>query len=818
MKMLKNPGIAILQMIQPNHRMMNLRYSGSKIFLLYQNTGKILLLLISLVFVLSVPLRAENNTILSIDVQGNNETSINLIKAASTLSSGENFTLGNIEQAVKNIYRMGMFEDVKIVGERSPQGLNVIITVKEYPRLQKVEFSGNKVIKEKKLSESVSIDSMEFVSPQKVKEAIVTLRKLYQEKGYVNSTIKTEPFESSGNRLILRFIIDEGERIRVKSIDFEGNNSISGKKLRKKMETHQKGLFRSGEYNEETFREDKNTLIDFYHKNGYINAEIITDTSWVAPNGEDLFLKIIFDEGDQYYFGEVDILGNSVFPVDKIKGSLTFEKGEIFSSEKLEESLANIYFLYQEDGYIFTQINDQKELVDSSANLILNIFEGQQARVNRIDITGNTRTYEKVIRREFAILPGEVFKRSKLIRTQRNVYYLNYFEDVRPDFEVLDNGDVNLEIQVVEKPIGRFQVGAGYNSRDNLVGTISVGWPNVLGRGWETEFSWEFGKQKQNLSFSFTEPWFLDTPTTVGLDLYNSLWKWSNYYTEQRRGGALRLGRRLRWPDDYFTVYLRYRLEQVSYFDFDDSYTPSYAYDLRSIDWPKLRSATRFTIKRDSRDSQLFANEGNMNSYSIEFAGNLLGGDEDFEMQSIQSNWYFKIWEYLIFVTKVRFGFLTNWMGNPDDVPFGERFFPGGVSYDGQLRGYDDRKISPIDYTDEEFDSTVTPDASGEYPMDTPSYPFRIGGRAMMILSTELRVPIAKDQLYFSVFSDMGNSWLRPSYMRSNDLYKSVGVGARLVAPLIGVIGFDAAYGLDDLNGDGDPEGWNFHFQIGPEY
>ncbi|MBN2543042.1 outer membrane protein assembly factor BamA [bacterium] len=763
---------------------------------------------------------ASDNTVVSVNVLGNNEISTTLIKSASTLTEGEKLSVGNMEAAIKNLYKTGMFEDVRIRAEKAPGGLDVFITVKEYPRLQKLEFIGNDEFKDKKLLEVTDIDSFEFVSPQKVKNGVNSIKDLYKEKGFANADVSTEAFESSSKRLILRFNIDEGDRVKVRKISFDGNQAFDDRKLRGKMDTHQKSLFRSGEFNEDTYEEDKTKILDYYKEKGYITVEITRDTIWYDETGENMYIRLFINEGVQYRFGKVNVEGNTILATDKITDAITFDENDIFSSSKYDESIANVYFIYQEEGYIFTQILDDKILEDGIVTVNLKIFEGDQAKINRMKITGNTRTFEKVIRREFALYPGEVFKRSKLMRTQRNVYYLNYFEDVKPDFKVLDDGTVDIIMEVVEKPVGRFQVGAGYNNQDYLVGNISIGWPNVLGRGWESEFTWEFGKRKQNISFSFTEPWFLDTPTTVGMDLYNSLWKWSNYYTEQRRGGALRLGRRLTFPDDFFSIYARYRLEEVSYFDFDDSYTPSYAYDLREIEWPKLRSALKMTITRDSRDSRLFANKGNMNSYSIEFAGNLLGGDEDFQKQEIRSNWYFQIWKYLVFVVKGNFSFLTNWLGDPDDVPFGERFFPGGISYDGQIRGYDDREISPIDYSEEVYDSSVTPDVTGTYPLDTPSYPFRIGGRSVLVLSSEFRVPITKDQLYFSVFSDIGNCWLRPSDLTLNPdkLYKSAGVGARLVAPMIGIIGFDAAYGFDDLDGDGNPERWNFHFQIGPEF
>jgi outer membrane protein insertion porin family len=534
--------------------------------------------------------------------------------------------------------------------------------------------------------------------------------------------------------------------------------------------------------------------------------------------GKRLSIAIWVEEGTKYRFGKLGIGGYTIYDSAAVWEKLKFKQGEIFSTEKLDESMSEIYFLFQEKGYIYAQVEDDRRVEGDSVNLNLSITEGKEAHIRKIEIVGNSRTFDKVIRREMAIYPGNTFVRSKLMRSVRNIYYLNYFGDVIPDFKVLENGDVDLVIAVEEKPIGKFQIGATYNSRDKLVGNISVGWPNVLGRGWETEFTWEFGKLRTNFSISFTEPWFLDVPTSVGFDIYSSELQSTGYYTELRQGASVRLGRRLSWPDDYFSLYWRYKLEQLKYYDFSSTYTPTTSYDLRTMSWPRIESGTTVTLGRDSRDSQMFATKGSKNLYALEVAGDYIGGDVAFQKQDFRSDWYFPLHKYLTFVIKGRAGYLTNAFGDdPEYVPYGERFFFGNFSNDGQIRGYQDRAISPIDTSDAIFDSNSTPDIAGNYPMTTPQQTFQIGGRVMGILTAELRVPIVRDQLYFSVFGDVGNMWRDAESIDFSLLKKGAGVGIRIVVPMLGVMGLDVGYGFDTDDRTAKKSGLQWHFQIGTE-
>ncbi len=757
-------------------------------------------------------------TIGEISVVGAKNTSESLIKMTSGLAEGQKYGASTVEDALRKIYKLGFFDNVTIRGVQSGDIIAVEIEVDEHPFASQLLFDGNEAIKDKELLEKSELVLNDVLTPKKTFHAVKKLRKAYIEKGFPNVAIETEAIETATGRVSVTFKIDEGQRVRVGGIEFFGNENISDGKLRRRMDTKRKSLFRSGKFDEAKYQEDLAKIESLYQNNGFITVKIASDSIRTDTLNARLFIDIRIEEGKRYYFGDISISGNTIYETDEVMNQLKFKKGDVFNGEKLDESLAEVYFLYQEKGYIYADVRDVRRLTADTVHLDIGLSEGIQAKVRKIEIAGNTRTFDRVIRREMSIYPGEVFHRSRMMRSVRNIYYLNYFNDVLPDFKILPDGDVDLIMNVEEKPVGRFQIGGTYNSRDKVVGNVSIGWPNMLGRGWESEFTWEFGANKKNVSLSFTEPWFMGKPTTVGFDIYNTELIWSSYYTELRTGGAVRLGRRLKWPDDYFSLYLRYKLEQFEYYDFSSSYNPTARYDLRTYDWPQVESATRGVIQRDSRDSKLFASKGSKNIYTVELAGGPLGGDVSFLKQDIAGDWFFPLHKYLTLVCKGRFGYLSNIFDSDlDDVPYSRRYFFGSYGYEGQIRGYSDRAISPIDTSAAEYDSSATPDISGRIPLVLPEQQFRLGGRVMTQFTVELRVPISRDQFYVSLFGDVGDSWRDFDEVDFMKMKRGLGAGVRLVIPMLGVMGVDVGYGFDKDDLQDEISGWQWHFQIGSE-
>ncbi len=753
---------------------------------------------------------AQNTRINKITVIGTEFTSPELVRVNSGLAEDQLFSTLALQDAIRSIYALGSYDDAKILVSKGPYGFDIEIHVHELPRVGKIEFSGNKKIKEDKLIKVIGFGKNAFLSKSKIFNAINSVRSKYSSEGYAGVTVKYDAKKASPGYVDIEFKIDEVKTSRIISIEFEGNKIYTDRKLRSLMDSKQKSILRSGKFDKQKYDEDLLKIEDLYRNKGYITAEIIKDSIGRVADG--INITIWIEEGEKFYYKGISFTGNEKFTDDELLSKVKLKKGDVFSQKKLENTIQDIYFAYTDDGYIHARVEPNRKISGDNVSLDVSIDEGPRARIRYLYIEGNNRTFENVIRREVILFPGQIFKRDLLFISQRNVYFLNFFEDVVPEFKVLPNGDVDLTLKVTEKPIGRFQIGAAYNARDKFVGSISIGYPNVLGRGWNTDVMFEFGKLINNLSLSFTEPWLFNTPTSSGFDIYNTTSEWEGNYTELRRGGAIRFGRKLFKPR-YFSVYARYKLESVKYFNISDSYVSSPSYDIRAIDWPQSESSLMLTIERDSRDSRLFASKGSKNSISIENSGGFIGGQIDFQKFWFKSDWYFPLYKYLTFVAKGHLVLLTNIFGNSEKVPYGERFYPGGISFDGQIRGYNDRSVGPILHSEPVFDSLVIPDANGNLPLIKPSYDYRAGGRAALILTSELRVPVIKDQLYFSTFVDAGNAWMKPRQINVRELVTGAGFGVRFVVPMMGIIGLDFGWGFDREKPD-----WQIHFQIGQEF
>ena len=746
--------------------------------------------------------------IAQIEVRGNRSVNQSLIVNMSGLVIGSELRSATIQEVIKRIYAMNLFSDIQIEWVESEDGVKLTIVVKEYPRVAEVEISGNKKIKREDIEEEINITPGRVTTPADVKTAVDEIKSLYNEKGYLSAQIESELIETEApGGVILKLKIDEGKKVKIKKIYVEGNEAFKASKIRKQMKNKEDRWWRGGEFKPDQYEEDKEKIIEFYKKKGYLDAQIVSDSLWYGPDKKNLFIQIMVNEGEKYKFGKVSWEGNKLFPLEKLSKLVRFKEGDIYSQKEYEETLGDIYFLYQEEGYLYSQVEDKTTTRGNVVNITYNITEGVPANVHYINIQGNTKTKEKVIRRELSVLPGQRFRRSLLMRSLRDVTYLNYFANVEPDYEVLENGDIDLIIKVEEKPTGQIMFGAGYSARDKLVGNIGLGIPNLFGNGQNLKLNWDFGKRRQTIELSFTEPWFRDTPTSVGFDIYQINRKWYDDFTEENKGFGLRLGRRLTWPDNYFRVYWRYRWEQIRYYDFadplvvidttgtDTTYIPHY---LSEVDWPRNSATTSFTIVRDSRDLPQFATKGSILSWNTELAAEFLAGDFFYHKHIFQASYFFPLLWKFVLATHLKVGVLD---GRDKDLPevYGERFSPGGTDPDGMIRGYSDGSIGPVD-------------AQGR----------KLRGRSVLVYNTGLQYPLVEQQMYLLLFADAGNAWLsgrsiRPFAFRhksDQDLFRSAGPGVRLVIPGMGVIGFDFGYAFD-----GPEKGeWRPHFQFGTTF
>jgi outer membrane protein insertion porin family len=722
--------------------------------------------------------------IAKIEVRGNKTTDEELIKESSMLQVGDEVTQSKLDNALKKVYKLGLFSDVKVKGETSEAGMHVIIEVVENPFLKEIIFIGNDHIKEKDLNEAIGAQTGEILSPQKIFKWTKKVKEKYKEKGFLLVGVSSD-ITTIEEQATLTFSINEGKRVRIRNIYFTGNSVYPDKRLGGLMKNKSKRWWRSGNFDEEEFYNDLDRITDFYKKNGYPKCEINEYEITYDEDQEWMIIRIDVNEGTVFYLGDVSFDDNEVISSEKLESVLKFKKGDKYNKEKLDDTMVEFYSLYTELGYIYSFIMPEEVIVNDTINMSYTIKEGDPAHLHKIIILGNSKTMEKVIRRELKIFPGELFQRSKLIDSQREVFNLGFFEDMKLDSkQANDEGDIDLILKIVEKEVGQFNAGMGYSQAWGVTGNISLNIPNLFGRGSTAYFSFEKGGKLANYSFGYTEPWFLDTPTTVGFDIFFLTRKW-DYFEDRKRGGTLRLGRpvpRLR----YTSLYSSYTLEKVTVTvdEEDVDYVSNYILDQRGTEW---RSSVAFSLVRDSRDYIFNATTGSRNSLTAEFSGGILGGDVDYQKYQLESRWYEKSFFNFVLMVRARFGLLEG-LSSSNTVPIYERFYLGGVG-DWGIRGYPDRSIGPRDGTS------------------------IIGGRAAFVFTTEYKYIITQGVNWITFF-DAGNTWNSFEGANLADLKKGVGTGIRIEVPMMGVLGFDIGYGFDKKSNGG----WNPHFQIGTSF
>jgi len=749
--------------------------------------------------------QAPDITLLGLSVVGNQQADAGLIVATSGLVVGEQLKGEKIQTAIRQLWKLELFSDIKVIADNvTTDGAFLIIRVKEFPRLELIDIGGGKKIGKDDIEEVIDLLPGQVLSPSVPILLKRKLEVLAEEKGYLLAEFTIEVRDGSEDNLkILHIRTKEGQKVKIKSIFFTGNLAYSEKKLRKRLDnTKQKALFKSGEFHRDKFEEDLSLLIDFYRENGYRDAHIIGDTIWYSDNLKRMFIDIQIEEGNQYYFGNVSFSGSDLINEEELRRQLLFKPGEVFNQEKYDISVRErLGSRFYDRGYIYAQIQAAEVPVGGDTlDINININPGNQFSVREIHIRGNSKTREKIIRREFVLNPGDTFNVSKLRRSVREVIILNFFADVRPDVEDVNEREVDLWVEVEEKPTDQANFSAGYSERDGVIGAIGFTAPNLFGTGQRLSLDWNFGQRYSSFSISYTEPWLFDTETLVGVSFYDVKRRWVDGFSENLIGGSLRFGRRFRWPDDYFRGDWIYRIERSKYSEFSASFRER---NERSIIEGDTRTSNTVTqvVTRDSRDFPEFPTSGSVASLTTELAGGIFTGDNSYHKHIFSLEWYAPFLPKIVLYNQILYGFLAGYSEDPTDIPLLEYFFMGGsgLSLGTPLRGYDERSVGP----------------------HSSSGGSALGGKSQLKTSVELRVNLVDNPtIYGLLFAEAGNTWLNFDQTDPYDLKRSVGFGVRLFMPLVGLIGLDYGYGLDFFDPvTGKRVGqWKPHFQFGRQF
>jgi outer membrane protein insertion porin family len=766
--------------------------------------------------------KPEQFNILGISVEGNTKatgTDAGAIIGNSGLKVGDEISIpgDEIRQGIQKLWALRIFSDVQILIENKiDKGVYLLIRVKEYNRLGKLEYTGLDDVSEDDIKKKVTLTTGQILTPSDIQSATSKIKSLCEEEGHLLASVTPEEImedSSNNNKVTLKLHVDEGPRLTIKEIYFVGNKSFDNGDLKGEFEdTEEKKWYHfilpSPKFERKKYEEDKRRLIKFYQKNGYIDAEIISDSLWYSDDKKKIFLQIGLNEGSQYKVRNISWEGNTVYSASTLSERLGFTKGMVFDQDKFEKNLrgneeqTDVGSLYLDDGYLRFNLDPSIQRVGAdSLDINIQIYERNQFRIGQVDVRGNRKTRENVIRRELFTRPGDFFSRALIIRSLRQLSQLNYFnpEKLRPDTRLADDQTVDLIYEVEEKSNDNVNASVGYSGAFGVTGALgftinnfAISNPMEGGGGQILNFDWQFGEgaRFRTFSLSFTEPWLFDRPTTLGFSIFDSRQRFS--WDLRQTGISMRLGRRLSWPDNYSRAdwTLRYQSNDIR----DAGGSPYY-----ELGVSKQVSITQ-VLSRNSTDSPIFPSIGSSVALSTEISGGPLPGTVDYHKWNFNSEWYIPLFgsSRVVLYSSTAIGFLEGFFGNSKIPPI-EYFYMGGtlMGYVSTtpLRGYEDRSIGPINSSGQEE-----------------------GGRVMSKHSLELRfaATINPMPIYFLTFVEGGNVFRNLKEADFFDLKRSYGIGARLLIQPIGMIGFDYAYGADDvLPKDGKPDGWHFHFQFG---
>lgn len=797
-----------------------------------------------------------------ITVSGADHLDQRVLSLISGLSVGDKVQVPGekFSTAIENLWKQNLFEDVTITASKI-QGNTIFLNIQvlERPRLIKFSLRGMTKSEADDVREKIRLIKGKVVTDALISSTTVKVKDFFVNKGFmdVKVNITQEKDSKVVNGVTLMINVTKGSKIRIKDINIIGNNSIKTWKLRRTFkETKRKrwwNPFNSGKFDEDNYDKDLKSFLAKYNEKGFRDAKISKDTIYRVGTDR-ISIDIHINEGNRYYFRNITWVGNSKHSSAKLNSVLGIKKGDVYDQSQLDAKLYmnpngnDISSLYMDDGYLFFNVSPVEIMVSNdSIDLEMRIYEGKQAIVNRITVVGNTKTNDRVIMREIRTKPGQLFRRSDIIRTQRELSQLGYFDPEKMNVTPTPNpanGTVDIEYTVEEKPSDQIELSGGYGG-GRLVGTLGISFNNFSSKNFFKKDAWRplpagdgqrlsvraqsNGLYYQSYNISFTEPWLGGKkPNSLSATAYYSIQ--SNGYTKSAKdvygnparqsidimGVSIGLGKRLKRPDDYFTLYqeLNYQYYTLnnyqSFFTFNQGYANNFYY--------------KVTIQRNSIDKPIFETSGSQLALTGQFTPpySLLNNKDYGSSMTDQERYkYVEYQKYkftakfftpitnkrgtdgkearnLILRTSIGYGFLTTYNSIVGTAPF-ERFYLGGsgltgFALDGReiiaLRGYNDN-------------GSVSPQGGAAF----------IGKYSM-----ELRFPITLNPqatIYVLGFADAGNSWAKAKQFNPFDVKRSAGLGVRVYLPMFGLLGFDYGWRMDNIPLYPSMPKGQFHFTIG---
>ena len=711
--------------------------------------------------------------IAEVRVQGNRRIEAAAILQVVRLKAGDLVDPDQVDQDLRAIYKLGHFTDVKAQIETVDGKPVLEYLVQEKPVVREVRIEGAKELSAEKVREAFDIKPNTIFSAKELQKGIKKVKKLYADEGYYLAEVEATTSKRSETENNVVVTVKEGDKVLIRSIDFEGNQAFSDKKLRKAMETSEKWMFSwltgAGTYKEEVLKNDVALITELYMNDGYINVKIGEPKVDLLPDKSGLKVEIGVSEGEQFRIGTLGFKGELLESSDLLMGKLKEKSGEVFSRSNLRNDVFTLTDFYADKGYAFanasplTKLNSEARTID----ITFEMEKGELVHIDRINIAGNPKTRDKVVRREIKLSEGDLYSSTALKKSKQNLMNTGYFEEA--NLATVKGSAPNLldlNVEVKEKPTGTFSVGAGYSSLDGIIGQGSVQQANFLGLGLKMSAAVSFGSKSQTYNLGLTDPYFLDSKWTLGADVYRNERDYLDY-TRRATGGDIKAG----YPiSDNLSTFWLYKYEEKEIFD--ESAGLLQGIQNGTILAPEATSSTsaiQASLTRNTLDYRLDPTTGMVNTLQLEFAG--LGG----------SNRYLRYFTENTVFTPVLWGGVASARGTlgyiqglGKEIPIDERFYLGGIS---SLRGYSARTVSPNRETSvlrRDFNGLLTPDTDRVY----------LGGEIEAVLNLEYTFPLLKEAgLKGVLFFDAGNTDNAWSSTFSNIL-TSYGAGIRWFSPI----------------------------------
>lgn len=759
---------------------------------------------------------APEDLIDDIKIIGNTSVQAKEINDQLTYGIGMIFSRYKTREDIRNLYKTGKFDDIKMYMEKSGDKNVLIIEVKEKLQIGKVIIKGNKEVGDgdikAKLDDEeksgIKIKDGEYLDEYKLKKGIYNIEAMYKERNfyyasvsYTLSEIETEKDGKKIKSVNVELDVDEGGKLKVNAITASGNNVFSADKIKSVMKTKEEGWFQAGTFSDDQLIDDLKLVLNSYYQEGYVKAkingftdgeldlnkkDIVSKDVKIDREKKSIAINIPVEEGIKYKVKSITITGNELFTNADFTEKMATVADKTYDKIQFERDLAVIRSMYAEKGHIFSQLKDVYVYDDDTGavNISVSITEGPVAYINKIKVRGNYVTKDKVILRELTLAEGEPFDSNKIKKSQEAIYNLGFFDNVVIDTEQVDIDKLNLVFEVEERKTGNVGLGAGYSTVEGLVGYVQLSQSNLFGEGKLFSADVQYGTQKKSWQLSYKDPWFLDTATSIGVDVWN-IYKNKDYnsqgYDLETYGFDITAGRRL---TESQRAFITYRYQEDTYDNIDLDLIPL----VPPARKPQQVSSISPSYTLDTRDDVFDPSRGVYVNAALQIGGGLLGGDYNYIKETLDFRYFVpSFWKFVFAIrTLVGNGMPYKYTYGNSDMPLTEKFYAGGTD---TVRGYEERALGP--------NKGLT------------------GGNFTFVTNIEYKLKIVEKVLTLAAFYDAGNCWDNFDNVNWSDpkLYSSLGAGVRLTIPgTVMLIRLDWGYGLD---AEKRTPGGKVHFNIG---